>query len=128
MPIRPCLDCGTPTTTSRCTGCTRQQENNRQRPSAHARGYDTQHRAARAALALTLPALCGYGCGTTLHPGHPWVAAHLVDGDPTAGWIASCPACNERAKRRTTTRTSTDDRGTLPRGVGGRGPVDDGPR
>ena len=28
------------------------------------------------------------------------VAAHVVDGDPTAGWQASCRSCNERAKGR----------------------------
>jgi hypothetical protein len=46
-----------------------------------------------------LPATCGYGCGTVIEPGDRWVAAHAVDGDPDAGYLISCPSCNERAKR-----------------------------
>lgn len=98
MPLRPCLDCGTPTAGTRCPMHT--QARDRARGSAHARGYDRAHQAARAQLELTLPAPCAYGCGTTLHPDSDWVAAHIIDGDPTAGWVASCRSCNERAKRR----------------------------
>lgn len=62
------------------------------------RGYDTTHVAARARLACTLPAPCAYGCGVTLRRGDPWVAAHVKDGVPQAGWVAGCLRCNERAK------------------------------
>ena len=31
-------------------------------------------------------------------PEGDWVAAHVVDGDPSAGWLPSCRSCNERAK------------------------------
>jgi hypothetical protein len=56
------------------------------------------HQATRALLRGTLPALCGYGCGALLLPDGDWVAAHVVDGDPSFGYIASCRRCNERAK------------------------------
>jgi hypothetical protein len=88
---RPCIVCGTPTVGSRCAA--------HARPNANARGYGHAHRKARDALASTLPAMCGYGCGTWLTAGGPWVAAHVVDGDPTAGYLVSCQPCNERAKR-----------------------------
>jgi len=34
-----------------------------------------------------------------LEPDGKWVAAHRIDGDPSAGWLASCVYCNEAAKR-----------------------------
>lgn len=43
-----------------------------------------------------LPAPCGYGCGTTLTANSDWVAAHVEDGNPHAGWIASCAPCNQQ--------------------------------
>lgn len=99
MPLRPCLGCGTPTPRRRCPTCTRHLE--QRRGTRQQRGYDADHDRARRQLAATLPAPCAYGCGTTLTPDRPWVAAHVIDGDPSAGWIASCRPCNERAKRRT---------------------------
>ena len=95
---RPCLDCGALTKGTRCPPCTRAMSN--ARGSTAQRGYGGAHQAARAALLATLPAPCGYGCGATLTPSTPWVAAHVVDGDAQAGWMASCIVCNERAKRR----------------------------
>jgi hypothetical protein len=79
---------------SRCVAC------ERRRPSRQARGYDATHQRARAALATTLPAPCACGCGTVLDVASDWVAAHLVDGDPSAGWMAMCRSGNERMKRR----------------------------
>lgn len=70
----------------------------RHRQSTSERGYDGQHQAARRLLARLLPAPCAYGCGTTLDLTGPWVAAHVVDGDASRGWVAACPPCNERAK------------------------------
>lgn len=93
MARRPCIVCGQPSNGPRCP---RHQRTN----NSHQRGYGAAHQRARAQLALTLPAPCGYGCGTQLNPNGPWVAAHRIDGDPTAGWIASCRSCNERAKAR----------------------------
>jgi len=62
------------------------------------RGYGPEHQAARRALALTLPMPCAYGCGTMLVHGDDWVAAHVVDGDPSSARVVSCRRCNERAK------------------------------
>lgn len=62
------------------------------------RGYGQTHRKARERLRTGLPAPCGYGCGRVLEPDDKWVAAHWIDGDPTAGWLASCLSCNELAK------------------------------
>lgn len=93
MTRRPCITCGTPTTGPRCPA-------HRRTNDREARGYGTAHIDARKSLAATLPAPCGYGCGTQLTPDGPWVAAHIIDGDPNAGWIASCRPCNEQAKAR----------------------------
>lgn len=95
---RPCLDCGTPTDGSRCP--THRRAWDRRRPTATQRGYDAEHRAARAELRNYLPGPCGYGCGRLLMPDGDWVAAHVIDGNPNAGWLASCRSCNERAKAR----------------------------
>ena len=61
------------------------------------RGYGVAHQRARAAMRL--PAPCGY-CGVVIRSGEHWVAAHVVDGDESAGWMVSHPICNERAKLR----------------------------
>jgi len=93
VPHRPCLGCGRLTRSgSRCPSCAGARARER------AELYDHNHRAARTQLALTLPAPCGYGCGTVLQPDSDWVAAHVIDRDPSAGWIAACRSCNERAK------------------------------
>lgn len=39
-------------------------------------------------------------CGNIIEPGQPFVAAHVVDGDPTSGWDVAHGLCNERAKDR----------------------------
>ena len=78
----------------RCAAC------ERRRPNRTQRGYGAQHDRARRILAATLPAPCAYRCGTVLRSAAEMVAAHVVDGDPSAGWIAACRSCNERAKRR----------------------------
>ena len=79
---------------TRCQAC------ERRRPSRQARGYDAAHGRARAALAATLPAPCACGCGVVLDARSDWVAAHVRDGDPSAGWVAMCRSGNERMKRR----------------------------
>lgn len=83
------------------------RECERRRPSRQVRGYGPAHDRARRALAATLPAACVY-CGAIVGLGERWVAAHLVDGDPSAGWGVSHPACNERAKRPGWGRTTAD--------------------
>jgi hypothetical protein len=97
LPGRACPD-GSLTDRGRCPTCAAEHE--RLRGSRQARGYGADHERARRLLWARLPDLCGYGCGTWLEPAADWVAAHLVDGDPSAGWIAACRRCNERAKAR----------------------------
>jgi hypothetical protein len=67
------------------------------RQTTSERGYGQPHATARLCLAETLPAPCAYGCGSILE-GRAFVAAHVVDGDESAGWVAACGPCNERAK------------------------------
>lgn len=33
-----------------------------------------------------------------LHPGGEWHLAHVVDGDPSRGYIAACVPCNEAVR------------------------------
>lgn len=97
MARRPCLACGTPTTGTRCPTCGTSPGRDPQRRAAN---YGTAHQAERTRLATTLPTHCWYGCGTLLHPGDRWVAAHVHDGDPQSPRVVSCRSCNERAKDR----------------------------
>ena len=70
----------------------------RGRCGAHqVREYDGDHRRARALIGSSLPVPCGY-CGDQVTV-DDYVAAHVVDRDPTAGWMAAHAICNERAKR-----------------------------
>ena len=96
--LRPCLDCGRLTRErTRCSTCRKAAD--KLRGTATQRGYGAAHRAARMELKARLPDECGYGCGTWLEPEGDWVAAHVVDGAPEYGYLASCRTCNERAKR-----------------------------
>lgn len=88
---RPCVVCGQPCNGTRCP--------RHPRPTRQQRGYDIDHDRARRKLAATLPAPCAY-CGRILTSDDRWCAAHVIDGDPGAGWQHACPACNERAKVR----------------------------
>lgn len=99
--LRACVACGRPYTPTRgvhrCASCYRAQVRRRGTPTE--RGYGADHQRARRALGATLPAPCGY-CGVTIEQGARYVAAHVVDGDPTAGYVVAHAGCNERAKVR----------------------------
>lgn len=95
MARRPCLTCGRPTTGTRCPACGTSPGRDPQRRAAN---YGHHHRTERARLARTLPAPCWYACGTILEPASDWVAAHVIDGDPTSPRVVACRTCNERAK------------------------------
>lgn len=95
---RPCVSGHPSYSGRRCPLCEKARD--RRRGTATQRGYGPEHRTARAELRETLPDFCGYGCGTLLLPHGDWVAAHRIDGDASAGWLASCRRCNERAKAR----------------------------
>jgi len=89
---RPCL----------IPGCSSLIESGKRCPihgTRKARGYGAAHERARRALVNSLPLDCAYCGGIITTPDH-LVAAHVIDGNPTAGWMPSHPLCNERAKRR----------------------------
>ena len=94
------------------------RECERRRPSRQARGYGAAHQRARALLLTLLPTPCAYGCGTVIITASDLVAAHVVDGDPSAGWQASCRSCNERAKGRGTPSEGQGDGSTRARQSG----------
>ena len=71
----------------------------RHRQTTTERGYGRTHQQARESLGRTLPTPCGY-CRVVVWRGELWVAAHRIDGDPTAGWMVAHPTCNERGKMR----------------------------
>lgn len=98
--LRPCLGypghrCGVLTRGGRCPECSRIAK-----PGSTERGYDADHQRQRAALKASLPAYCWAGCGRWLEREGDWVAAHVVDGDPSSPRVATCRSCNERMKRR----------------------------
>lgn len=88
--LRPCLEPGCPRLVARgrCHA---------HRATTTQRGYGSGHQLAREALGATLPAPCGY-CGVVVRQGERWDAAHVVDGDPSAGYVVAHPRCNQRAK------------------------------
>lgn len=92
MARRPCIICGLPSSGTRCPRHIRTN-------NSTARGYGSDHQRARLRLANALPAPCWY-CHTVIEVGERFVAAHIVDGDPTSERVHAHPACNERAKIR----------------------------
>jgi DNA-directed RNA polymerase subunit N (RpoN/RPB10) len=84
---RRCLTCGELTDKSLCA----------RHRTRQARGYGTAHEQARRSLVAALPSRCAY-CGETITSADELAAAHIIDGDPTAGWQPSHPRCNNGAK------------------------------
>jgi hypothetical protein len=83
-------------TQGRCPPCAQSRE--RERGTTTQRGYGVQHQRVRVALGDILSAPCGY-CGTTIVKGEPFVAAHVVDGQPEHGWMHAHALCNARARQ-----------------------------
>lgn len=76
MPTRPCLDCGTPTNTSRCPPCRRRHDRTR-RPPPTARGYhDTQYLTNRATAIAEANGHC-QRCCEPFTPDNPATAHHI---------------------------------------------------
>src|SRR5215213_179550 len=95
MPPRRCLKCHLLFTGDRCPRyeCS----------SREAHGYGTEHQAARARLAETLPTRCAY-CPEIIREPDRWVPAHVVDGcPPTDGESHTRRAMNERRADRSIT-------------------------
>jgi hypothetical protein len=86
---RRCVICGQLSNAPRCpTHRTRQ-----------ARGYGAAHTRARRTLVAALPIACAY-CGALVLTADTLAAAHVIDGNPNAGWQPAHRICNERAKHR----------------------------
>ena len=101
MARRPCIVCGQPCSGSRCP---RHPSPGRD-PQHRAANYGAAHQRIRAQLEGTLPTPCLYAdtdpnCAGIVTSDERWVAAHIVDGDPTSPRAVAHPACNERAKVR----------------------------
>lgn len=78
--LRPCLDCGAITATSRCPGCTsaRGKVRDRQRGTRQQRGYDAAHEADRRGWTPAVAAghVACWRCGDPIQPGEPWDLGH----------------------------------------------------
>ena len=97
MTARPCLDCGTLTTSgSRCPRCQAQRARARdaRRGSARQRGYDQAHDAERArwSTAVDTGAVTCARCGQRILPGTAWDLDHT---DDRSGYLGPSHArCN----------------------------------
>ena len=81
---RPCLGCGTLTTTSRCEPCQRT-----------ARNHYTGTYAARAKQVRDTATVC-WICREGTRTGDPWTADHYYPGDPTSPLLPAHKSCNSR--------------------------------
>jgi hypothetical protein len=98
--LRGCIEAPCPNLTTRVRCTLHERQRVARRGTRQQQGYGVDHQQAREALRATLPGPCAYGCGRYLTPDGVWNAAHVVDGDPSYGYVASCVSCNQRAKRR----------------------------
>ena len=91
---RPCLDCGTPTSRTRCTTCTRtrSRERSRARPTRQAQGYDRAYEQARADLHLEHGPPCVWGCGRTATTADHYPPIQAIG--PHLGLVPACQPCN----------------------------------
>lgn len=99
--MRPCLDCGAPSSGTRCTACTRAY--NRRRARAHPRRVSSDAQERRRAAITSWIATHGYVCPGYQRPAHPSVdltADHVqavAAGGSEYGQLAVlCRSCNAR--------------------------------
>lgn len=97
MPIpRPCLNCGTLTTQTRCATCTTIHNRNNNKPKpAHRRGNYKQ-RAKQIVKQATHCWLCGYPA----RHDDPFTADHVIAGDPLSPLLPAHRSCNSRRGNR----------------------------
>ena len=93
QPPRPCLNCSTPTTRTRCPRCQAARE--KARPKDHYKG-NYQARARQVRAAATHCWICQQGP----IPGDPWQADHIRPGDPTSPLLPAHRSCNARRGNR----------------------------
>lgn len=107
MAPRPCLDCGTPCSASRCPACRsgRERAHDQARGNSAQRGYDRAHRAQRAAWEPDVAAgrASCWRCGRPILPGQPWHLGH-DDHDRSITRGPEHVDCNLAAAGRATAR------------------------
>lgn len=112
MPLKPCLDCGTPNPHSRCAACQEIKDNNQQpriRESAVKRGYDKAWYKIRKDILDRDKWIC-YRCGKKLI-GSDATVDHLIpiSKDPTLrlnknNLAACCRSCNSKKQNKISLR------------------------
>jgi len=97
MTTRPCLDCGTPTTKTRCPRCTSRQNRQRdqRRGGSTQRGYGSRWRAVSRPVWQGKP--CSY-CGAPAQGADHVIPKARGGTDDVANLTPACTACNS-AKR-----------------------------
>ncbi len=104
-PRRPCLDCGAPTTSARCTACRRQASRARNAQPHRATRWGADHRTRRRTwepLVATGTVTCAR-CGRLIAAGAAWDLDHLDNGTSRP----SCATCNRSAGGANGGRTRT---------------------
>lgn len=98
MPIpRPCLTCGTPTTTgTRCPECDSERQAKRNAKRIHYKGdYKRQAKQIRDNATIC------HICNQPAIEDDPWTADHLIPGNPTSPLAPAHRSCNSRRGNRT---------------------------
>ncbi|MFP5256076.1 MAG: HNH endonuclease signature motif containing protein [Acidimicrobiia bacterium] len=109
MALRPCIDCGTPTTTTRCRGC--------QAPLSRAKwlnnpNRDLNYRKLRAAYARALPLPCAICQEPITHQGHDRDALTLDHVRPWADGGSNDPSNLRPTHKRCNSARGRRDGGT----------------
>ena len=101
MPLpRPCLDCGKPSSGSRCAPCNTKRNAGKEatrNPNRKAL-YDNDYRKA-AKLVRDTATVC-WVCGEGPRPTDPWQADHVRGGDPSSPLLPAHRSCNARRANR----------------------------
>lgn len=94
---RPCLDCGTPATGSRCPEHTRQAQRQRdiRRGTAHARGYNAEYRHNRRIVLEESNYACRW-CGRYANTVDHVIPLSRGGSNDVGNLVASCAYCNSR--------------------------------
>jgi len=97
MPMRPCIECGQLSNTTRCKTCQQQLDRERNATRAHYKG-DYRKRAAQIRANASTCWICGGGPSPT----DPWQADHVNQGDPYSPLRAAHRSCNAARNTHTT--------------------------
>jgi hypothetical protein len=90
MPLKPCLDCGRPTPTTRCSSCEKPRQKRRNASRPHYKGDYSKRRAKLKELYPNGPC---HLCHLWIEP-EDWSADHLRPGDPDSILLPTHLSCN----------------------------------